>query len=70
MPNSHFLSFLLDLDTHWVVSLCGGLQTPSRHTSLFACLAFGRGFFSFDVLSVSKENHDFWFATMATVRTA
>ena len=27
------ISFLLDLDTHWVVSLCGGLQTPSRHTS-------------------------------------
>ena len=34
------------------------------------CLAFGRGFFSFDVLKVSKVNHDLWFAPMATVRTA
>ena len=44
--------------------------TRERFASLFTCLAFGRGFFSFDVLKVSKVNHDLWFAPMATVRTA
>ena len=44
--------------------------TRERIASLFACLAFGRGFFSFDVLKVSEVNYDLWFAPRATVRTA
>ena len=34
------------------------------------CLAFGRGFFSFNVLQVSEVNYDLWFASITTARTA